>query len=1351
IGNLNLAAQIIARQQAAQAAARAAAQGAPATQPEGLGAGALQVDSNSLSKGWLNARAPQQSSAAGNTLVQIEQTADKAILNWESFNVGKNTTLEFKQQAAWSVLNRVNDPLARPSQIQGQIKADGTVMIVNRNGIVFGGASQVNTRNLVAAAVGMGDAKFRAGLYSEALGSGLAPALANDLVVQANAAAYTKATADVVVAAGARIETRAPQSVTEGGGYVLLAGRGVENGGAISTPGGQTTLAAGDAFSIAKGVGSDANQNSSTRGNIVAPLSVAAGAADGGAGLVRNRGLVQASTGDISLNGRSVEQAGVLLSSTSVTTRGSIHLNALGDPKSAVTLASGGLSAILLDDKGATALDVQRGALLKDSVLNSDGFYDRRDQSLVQIRSSADVQFQDASLTLATGGQVLVEAARRSQVEKGAAIDVSGAVGVALAMASNNVLINVQGNEQRDAAVNRDGKKLNSVDMWIDQRALTLVPAGTNGYPTDRWYTGGGLLEVSGYLNTNPHGIGEWAAQGGSVVFGGAELVTRAGSNINVAGGSLNVQGGTVKQTWLKGADGQLYNLASAPADVLYDGVYRGFEDKHARWGDKASRYFFNSLVTPREQYENGYTVGRDAGRVVVATGAAVLEGGIDASVFQGERQQRARDAGADGYRQAQTAAARAGQLVLGALRPVYDSASGMLRDSPTAQVERIRVGKAPAAAAPGLADALAPALAGNIALDADWLNGLGLGGLGLYASGAVSVDAAVRVAAGGAIALHATEVAVNADLGARGGSIALGNIVGRYTSAAGGSWVDSGLVDIRPDGYRAAVRIQPGATLDTRGLWSNLLLQREAIAGLPYVDGGAISILSSGDVALGAGSALDASSGAALQSDGSLRGGRGGNVTLKARQSDPHYDDAGLLALDGRISGEGVKGGGRLTIESGRGVLIGAAQNGAAVLAAGARGEVALRLAEDFHIAAGELIPMDIALTVSQLKPGQTVLADTSTNVSSVNPLTIAAPWRVPARVSVQSAAGKMYYEGSLVPPGTVLFGLSQLPAGYVVPAAVFPIGVPIPPVTTRYEAGKLAAEAIVIPTGYAIAAGASLPRAVAVDPLATLDPALFHSGFSAYTVGAHDGLAVAPGGRVEVTMPLLRADLARAAGIAGGAEAGAALERWTPPLWQENAAAGKLTQRAGADLNLYAGNLYNRGPLLVGEGAAVTLDPGRALTLQANSQISVEGALLAPGGRISILPGGFGTGNDVDKPDGRPNPTSIWIGAGAALDVAGLAHTARDSAGRRYGRADKGGTIEIGARHQLDATQVEAADAFLVLRPGARLEASGAAATVDLAGAGATVLAGDGGVIALSSARGLHLDGAMRAAAGG
>ncbi|MPS55518.1 filamentous hemagglutinin N-terminal domain-containing protein, partial [Alcaligenaceae bacterium SAGV3] len=237
INNLNLAAQAIAAQQALQKAAREAALANGTSVPDGLGEGGLKVDTNSLTAGWVNARDPVQTASGGKTKVTIEQTADKAILNWETFNVGKETTVAFDQQASWSVLNRVNDPRARPSQIEGQIEAPGTVMIVNRNGIVFSGSSQVNVRNLAAAAAGMTDSQFKKGLYSEGQGSGHIPTFANDLETTASSNSHGAATGQVVVERGARIATHVPQTVTEGGGYVLLLGGEVHNAGQITTDG----------------------------------------------------------------------------------------------------------------------------------------------------------------------------------------------------------------------------------------------------------------------------------------------------------------------------------------------------------------------------------------------------------------------------------------------------------------------------------------------------------------------------------------------------------------------------------------------------------------------------------------------------------------------------------------------------------------------------------------------------------------------------------------------------------------------------------------------------------------------------------------------------------------------------------------------------------------------------------------------------------------------------------------------------------------------------------------------------------------------------------------------------------
>ena len=414
----------------------------------------------------------------------------------------------------------------------------------------------------------------------------------------------------------------------------------------------------------------------------------------------------------------------------------------------------------------------------------------------------------------------------RTQVARGASIDVSGAVGVNVAMASNNVLINAQGNEQRDAPGNRDSKALNNADLWVDRRDLVRVAAGTNGYPTDRWYTGGGLLEVSGYLNTSGHGIGEWAAQGGTVAFKGGELVTQAGSSLNVSGGTFDVQTGMIRQSWLSGKDGQLYKLSTAPGDMLYSGLYRGFESLHKALGRGDDRKFCQPPDRPRANaWKTAISWAVTPAASSSAPVPAVLEGGIESSVFQGERQKAARDATLDSYRQSQLAAPRKGELLLGQIVPVFDAASAQLRNNPTALLQSLHVGTAGASGVPtpGLLDAMPESLVGKAFLDAGWLNAQQLGGFKAYATGDIAIDAAVQVAPGGEIALHAPEVQVNAGLSARGGSIVLGDIVNKLASGGNG-WLDS-VIAPAPQGHAAGIKVARGVTLDTRGLWSQLQL----------------------------------------------------------------------------------------------------------------------------------------------------------------------------------------------------------------------------------------------------------------------------------------------------------------------------------------------------------------------------------------------------------------------------------------------------------------------------------------------------------------------------------------------
>ncbi len=258
VANLGRTAAAIAAQQAAQNAARVAAHDVASNVPDGYTAGGLwDKDAAGNELAWTGADRPVTThGTGGKQTVNIKQTADKAILNWDTFNVGRNTTVAFEQKATDSVLNKVVGAAA-PSQIQGAIKGAGTVMVVNQNGVMFSGTSQVNVRNLVAAATGLSDEQFLAnGIYSTQTNGVYAPS-------------FTDAGGKLVVDAGAQITTHTPASATQGGGYVLLLGGEVRNAGTITTPQGQAALAAGDNFILRRGQGTDGNPLSTTRGNEV--------------------------------------------------------------------------------------------------------------------------------------------------------------------------------------------------------------------------------------------------------------------------------------------------------------------------------------------------------------------------------------------------------------------------------------------------------------------------------------------------------------------------------------------------------------------------------------------------------------------------------------------------------------------------------------------------------------------------------------------------------------------------------------------------------------------------------------------------------------------------------------------------------------------------------------------------------------------------------------------------------------------------------------------------------------------------------------------------------------------------
>src|SRR6202012_3560483 len=132
-----------------------------------------------------------------------------------------------------------------------------------------------------------------------------------------------------------------------------------------------------------------------------------------------------------------------------------------------------------------------------------------------------------------------VNAMQRVQVDTNAIIDVSGLVNVQLPMSANQIAGDVEGNELRDDPNNRDTGTLFNDTVYIDDRNLIYVPKGTGDDNEARYYTPGGLLEVSGWLANVPQTIGEWMSIGGSITLStGAHgsVVSQPGSIFNING-----------------------------------------------------------------------------------------------------------------------------------------------------------------------------------------------------------------------------------------------------------------------------------------------------------------------------------------------------------------------------------------------------------------------------------------------------------------------------------------------------------------------------------------------------------------------------------------------------------------------------------------------------------------------------------------------------------------------------------------------------------------------------------------------------------------------------------------------
>lgn len=700
----------------AQAAARAAAAAAAASGgANGLASGGLVVAPGAIpgrADGgaglWQGASLPTQTATGGRTRVEIKQTEAKAILTWDKFNIGRGTDLYFNQTAGgadkanWIAFNRVNDPSLAPSQILGTIKAEGQVYVINRNGIVFGGASQVNVHTFVASSLSLSNEQFRAGinknlfvLGSDGFNRGI-PTFGDSSTdtEPTDTIHYDRTPGNVIVEAGAVIESHS-------GGKAMLFAPRIANAGTIRTPNGQVLLGAGENVWLADPKlndgstairGLDLTVSSPTEflpnylllsravanptpNNIYVAVMAEMDVRAASVGYrVSNTGAIEAPRGNITIKGREIQQNGTVIASTALNNQdGSINISAwsqgmmgIGDEfASSYGLYSWGSGKLSL---GSSSLTTVLPDLTDTSNIEQSNVETRYRAGSINLRGNL-IDIQSGATVVVPSGTISVIASKlpptipgsvpgaldktddgsRIYVDSDALISVGGLRDVVLAMETNNVTAELRINELRDSVLYLDSW-LRGATVHIDKRVNGTFADGpmagvqwfkdkSGAYQAGRW-EGTPIGDVSGWIGTGNTTLAELSTTGGKIVLrAGGETIIRAGAVLDVSGGSVRYTDGWITTTRLLGADGRIYDIGNAMPDQQYVGFPGSFTRRHERVNLTET---WRSVLdrTAERRFEQGYIEGRNAGGIVIYDGAGlVMEGELDGHVITGRRQ----------------------------------------------------------------------------------------------------------------------------------------------------------------------------------------------------------------------------------------------------------------------------------------------------------------------------------------------------------------------------------------------------------------------------------------------------------------------------------------------------------------------------------------------------------------------------------------------------------------------------------------------------------------------------------------------------------------------------------------
>lgn len=299
--------------------------------------------------------------------LQINQSSHKALIEWNSFDIAAGETTHFYQPSTSSVaLNRVVNS-TQLSTLDGNLLANGQVMVINPNGVLIGSHGRVDTAGFIASTADMSNQAFmnatnahdfniaghsdasveNRGLITvreEGLAALVAPHVRNSGVIEGDVA-------KVHLAAG---DTFGVDLYGDSLFYLALAPAGdarqidVENSGSIMTPGGKVRMSAAAASNL---VASSINNSSivEARGMTTHNGQIVL---IGDGATVSNTGKLTASTanggGAVRMVGRNISSSGTINAESANSGKGG-HIELFGDE---TTRISGTVKASGIDGGG---------------------------------------------------------------------------------------------------------------------------------------------------------------------------------------------------------------------------------------------------------------------------------------------------------------------------------------------------------------------------------------------------------------------------------------------------------------------------------------------------------------------------------------------------------------------------------------------------------------------------------------------------------------------------------------------------------------------------------------------------------------------------------------------------------------------------------------------------------------------------------------------------------------------------------------------------------------------------------------------------------------------------------------